>query len=270
REVGSEHPRSPGARAAGAARGADARGLLRLRARGAAAADPRSPGGGLQPRRDQAAARGLARDGGAPAARAAVACDQRPGRSDRDAERGRAGAAVRDRGRDRPAPPGGLGGPDHDLPGVAEYGDRGRVQRDHPQALGAEAVSAEDAQAQMLERWQRAARGWSIRADEIRDFGMPVSVWMIDHLHLQPGQRVLELAAGPGDTGLMAAELVSPGGTLISTDVAPPMLDIARRRAGAVGLENVEFIDVDLQWIVLELASVGAALCCCRVIVASD
>ena len=131
-------------------------------------------------------------------------------------------------------------------------------------------MSAEDAQAQMLERWQRAARGWSIRADEIRDFGMPVSVWMIDHLHLQPGQRVLELAAGPGDTGLMAAELVSPGGTLISTDVAPPMLDIARRRAGAVGLENVEFKVVDLQWIDLETASVDAALCRWGVMFASD
>jgi SAM-dependent methyltransferase len=115
--------------------------------------------------------------------------------------------------------------------------------------------------ATVLERWQRAARGWSSRADEVRDFGMPVSAWMIDQLALQPGQRVLELAAGPGDTGFMAAELVTPGGTLISTDAIEPMLDIARERAASMGVSNAEFKQVDLQWIDLETASVDAVLC---------
>ena len=50
--------------------------------------------------------------------------------------------------------------------------------------------------------WERAAEGWGSRADRLRRWGMPVSVAMIDGLGLQPGQRVLELAAGPGDTGL--------------------------------------------------------------------
>jgi ubiquinone/menaquinone biosynthesis C-methylase UbiE len=118
---------------------------------------------------------------------------------------------------------------------------------------------AEDAE--ILERWQRQARGWSARADEIRDFGMPVSVWMIDQLALQPGQRVLELAAGPGDTGFMAAELVNPGGSLVSTDAVGPMLDIARDRAQALEVPNVEFRELDLQWIDLETATVDAVLC---------
>jgi SAM-dependent methyltransferase len=120
---------------------------------------------------------------------------------------------------------------------------------------------ADDQDATMLERWQRAATGWSKRADEVRTFGMPVSAWMIDQLRLQPGQRILELAAGPGDTGFMAAELVNPGGTLLSTDVAEPMLDIARERAQKLGIENVDFKQLDLQWIDLEAASVDAALC---------
>jgi ubiquinone/menaquinone biosynthesis C-methylase UbiE len=113
----------------------------------------------------------------------------------------------------------------------------------------------------ILERWERSAAGWSAKADSIRDFGMPVSAWMIEQLRLQPGQRVLELAAGPGDTGFMAAELVSPGGSLISTDGAGPMLDIARERAQRLGVENVEFKLIDLQWIDLDTASVDAALC---------
>ena len=87
------------------------------------------------------------------------------------------------------------------------------------------ADGAPDPNLEALERWERAATGWSARANEIRDFGMPVSAWLIDQLRLQPGQRVLELAAGPGDTGFMASELVSPAGTLISTDAVEPMLD---------------------------------------------
>ena len=35
----------------------------------------------------------------------------------------------------------------------------------------------------------------------MRELGAPVSHWMVDALAPQPGQRVLELAAGLGETG---------------------------------------------------------------------
>lgn len=110
------------------------------------------------------------------------------------------------------------------------------------------------------EAWERAAAGWGKRADRIRDWGMPVSVAMVDALGLQPGQRVLELAAGPGDTGFLAAEMVRPGGTLISSDGAHAMLDIARGRAAELGIDNVEFKQLELEWIDLETAGVDAVL----------
>ncbi|MFL5862931.1 MAG: class I SAM-dependent methyltransferase [Solirubrobacteraceae bacterium] len=110
------------------------------------------------------------------------------------------------------------------------------------------------------ETWEVAAGGWGKRADRVRDWGMPVSVAMVESLDLQPGQRVLELAAGPGDTGFMAAELVRPGGTLISSDGAEPMVEVARRRAAEAGLDNVEFRQLELEWIDLETASVDAVL----------
>jgi SAM-dependent methyltransferase len=111
------------------------------------------------------------------------------------------------------------------------------------------------------ENWERAATGWGNRADRIRDWGMPVSAVMVDALALQPGQRVLELAAGPGDTGFLAAELIQPGGVLISSDGAEAMLEVARRRAAASGLSNVEFQQLELEWIDLPTASVDAVLC---------
>jgi ubiquinone/menaquinone biosynthesis C-methylase UbiE len=114
---------------------------------------------------------------------------------------------------------------------------------------------------EMLDRWGLAAAGWSARADDVRAHGMPVSRWMIEHLHLQAGQRVLELAAGPGDTGFLAAELIAPDGKLISSDGADAMLDIARARARQLGVENVEFAQLQLEWIDLPTASVDAILC---------
>jgi SAM-dependent methyltransferase len=110
------------------------------------------------------------------------------------------------------------------------------------------------------ESWEKAAAGWGRSAERIRAWGMPVSVAMVDALALQPGQRVLELAAGPGDTGFLAAELVVPGGTVITSDGAEAMLDVARERAGQLGVTNVEFRQLELEWIDLETATVDAVL----------
>jgi SAM-dependent methyltransferase len=125
-------------------------------------------------------------------------------------------------------------------------------------------VAADDPdlqRAESLDRWERAAQGWGRRADRLRDSAMPVSVWMIDQLGLQPGQRVLELAAGPGDTGFLAAELIRPGGTLVCSDGTEAMLELARARATTAGIENVEFARLELEWIDLPTASVDAVLC---------
>ncbi len=111
---------------------------------------------------------------------------------------------------------------------------------------------------EMLERWERAAAGWGRRADQIRQLSL--STWMIEQLALQPGQHVLELAAGPGDTGFLASELVRPGGELISSDASEAMLEIGRRRAEELGVANVEFKQLELEWIDLPTASQDAVL----------
>jgi SAM-dependent methyltransferase len=125
-------------------------------------------------------------------------------------------------------------------------------------------VSSVDPEQQRVasrEMWETAADGWGRRGDDVREWGMPVSVAMLDSLDLQPGHRVLELAAGPGDTGFMAAELIRPGGTLISSDGAEAMVQVAKQRAAAAGIDNVEFQQLELEWIDLPTASVDAVLC---------
>jgi SAM-dependent methyltransferase len=115
--------------------------------------------------------------------------------------------------------------------------------------------------ASSLQSWEEAASGWVHRQDLIRELGAPVAHWMVDALALQPGERVLELAAGLGEAGMLAAELVAPMGGVIVSDQAEAMLAGARKRAADLGLSNVEFQVLNAEWIDLPLASVDAVLC---------
>src|SRR5664280_638467 len=85
-----------------------------------------------------------------------------------------------------------------------------------------------------LQAWEEAAAGWVRSQELLREFGAPVSHWLIDAVAPQPGQRVLELAAGLGETGLLAAELVAPVGGAVISDQAEAMLTGARERAAAL------------------------------------
>ncbi len=112
-----------------------------------------------------------------------------------------------------------------------------------------------------LESWEAAAPGWVRRQELMRTFAAPVSQRMLELLAPQPGERVLELAAGLGETGLLAAELVAPLGGVVISDQAEAMLAGARQLALELGLSNVEFQVLDGEWIDLPFASVDAILC---------
>ncbi len=111
-----------------------------------------------------------------------------------------------------------------------------------------------------LDRWELAARGWGEHRAIFQAGARPVSGWLVDAIEPQPGHRVLELAAGPGDTGLLAAELIAPGGTLIVTDGAEAMVDVARARAAELGIDNAEFRRMNAEWIDLPTASLDGVL----------
>jgi ubiquinone/menaquinone biosynthesis C-methylase UbiE len=112
-----------------------------------------------------------------------------------------------------------------------------------------------------LERWDVASGRWEEAQVWLRQYAAPVSHWMIDALELQPGDRVLELAAGPGETGFLAAELIAPGGSLICSDQSDAMLKVARARAAELGLSDVDFRVINAESIALPVASIDAVLC---------
>ena len=105
------------------------------------------------------------------------------------------------------------------------------------------------------------APGWERRRSELEKVTRSVSAWMVQALAPQPGDTVLELAAGPGDTGFLAATLLGDEGRLISSDFSSEMVEVARRRASELGLENVEHRVIDAEEIPLDDDSVDGVLC---------
>jgi ubiquinone/menaquinone biosynthesis C-methylase UbiE len=120
---------------------------------------------------------------------------------------------------------------------------------------------AEAHRRQSLQAWEDAAPGWVRRQEMLRELGLPVSQWLIEAIDPQPGQRILELAAGLGETGMLAAELIAPAGGVVISDQAEGMLEGARARAAELGLANVEFQVLDAEWIDLPLAAVDGVIC---------
>ena len=122
-------------------------------------------------------------------------------------------------------------------------------------------MQIEEYRRQSLETWETMASGWERRAAEIDEVGAPVLEWLIAALAPAPGDVVLELAAGPGSTGLAASPLVGDDGRVISTDFSPAMVEVATRRAEALGVTNVEHRVMDAGELELEDGSVDGVIC---------
>lgn len=113
----------------------------------------------------------------------------------------------------------------------------------------------------VLRTWSGVAAAWERHADTIRRTSAPVTEWLVGRLDPQPGQTILELAAGAGDTGFLVAERLDRDGNLISSDFAPEMVEVARRRAAKLGIGTIEFGVLDAQAIDLPDNHVDGIVC---------
>jgi ubiquinone/menaquinone biosynthesis C-methylase UbiE len=112
------------------------------------------------------------------------------------------------------------------------------------------------------EIWQQMAGGWDRERKWVWDTTRKVSEWMVDALDPQPGQTILELASGTGETGFAAAQRIAPQGRLVSTDFSPNMVEAARKESRRLGLRNVEHRVLDAQHMEdLADSSVDGVLC---------
>ncbi len=109
--------------------------------------------------------------------------------------------------------------------------------------------------------WEAMARGWEERHTYFEVAARPVTETMLDHGRPQPGQTVLDLAAGTGVVGLAAASHIGPDGRAIVSDFVPEMVEVARRNAQMLGMDNVDCRVLDAEDLALDDDVVDVVLC---------
>jgi SAM-dependent methyltransferase len=101
--------------------------------------------------------------------------------------------------------------------------------------------------------WQRGA---SLRAASMR---VPTEL-MLDLARLEPGDRVLDVAAGSGEQSLAAAQRVGPRGSVLATDISAAMLEVAANEARAAGIDSFETLVGNTEELELDPMSFDAAI----------
>lgn len=81
----------------------------------------------------------------------------------------------------------------------------------------------------------------------------PFGDWIMEHYHIRPGMRVLELGCGTGNMWQDAARWLPEDATLILTDFSEGMLETAKVNVPV--LPNISFRQVDIQQIPYEDSS---------------
>jgi ubiquinone/menaquinone biosynthesis C-methylase UbiE len=116
---------------------------------------------------------------------------------------------------------------------------------------------------EQIEAWRSVAAGWERRRPLVWESTRVVSERLVELLDPRSGERILELAAGPGDTGFLAAHALQPGGGLVSTDAAPEMVAVAERRAAELGLsaDEVSFAVEDMAALSFDTGLFDGVLC---------
>lgn len=107
--------------------------------------------------------------------------------------------------------------------------------------------------------WNTVAPDWERLRKELFENQRAVSERLIAGMDVRDGDTILELNAGPGETGLLLAER-NPAAKVIVSDFAPRMVEAAASAVQSLGLENVETKQIDAQRIDLPDSSVQGVM----------
>jgi enediyne biosynthesis protein CalE5 len=95
--------------------------------------------------------------------------------------------------------------------------------------------------------WEQVAAGWKKWWPTLEQALQQVSDRLADLAEIRPGHRVLDVGTGIGEPAVTAAQRVGPVGHVIATDQSPQMLAIGQERATALGLQTLEFQEIDAE-----------------------
>jgi len=68
-----------------------------------------------------------------------------------------------------------------------------------------------------------------------------------EHFQIQPGDKVLDVGCGYGETSIEIGKIVGPEGEVLGLDCTEPFLEIAENERKQAGVDNVKFVLGDAQ-----------------------
>ena len=111
------------------------------------------------------------------------------------------------------------------------------------------------------EQWNKNGAAWRRWNPTLDRWYGEVTSQMLDLARIQPGQRILDIAAGAGEPAVSAAERVGPSGYVLATDISEGIVELALQVARERGLKQVETRAMDGEKLDLPDASFDAVLC---------
>jgi len=127
--------------------------------------------------------------------------------------------------------------------------------------MTADAIDSEQIKRNQQLDWDSAAAGWKKWWPIFERSAQHVNDRLVELAAISPGDRVVDLATGTGEPALTAARRVGASGRVVAIDQSSGMIAVARERAAALGLGNVDFRVGDIEALALDAASFDAALC---------
>lgn len=112
-----------------------------------------------------------------------------------------------------------------------------------------------------LREWRESAGYWERHAQTIRTMFAPVTRALIEEAGIIEGDKVLDVAGGPGEPSLTIAEVVGPIGSVTSTDAVAEMVAAAQSEALRRGVKNISFEQCMADSLPFEDDSFDAAVC---------
>jgi protein-L-isoaspartate(D-aspartate) O-methyltransferase len=107
----------------------------------------------------------------------------------------------------------------------------------------------------------RLAASFDIRKNYDDEYTVSRATQLVELAQLKDGDSALDLATGTGIVAVLAARAVGAKGKVIGVDISPGMLDQARNKIRAEGLEKIELIEADIEKLNFEAESFDAILC---------
>jgi ubiquinone/menaquinone biosynthesis C-methylase UbiE len=88
---------------------------------------------------------------------------------------------------------------------------------------------------------------WVLRQQQLDAQIHALGLVALQRAAIQPGERVIDIGCGCGQTSLDLAQRVGPKGFVLGVDISQPMLNRARERQKELGVTNLEFLQADAQ-----------------------